>query len=166
MATSQDIGMSQYEMESSGVFSDADHHPARKSSLFFDPKILVEQRSGLEPELVILPSAILPELAEENDVNDVKFDFDENDENARPEVEDVQEPEDEEGLVVADEDLTPKVEEVQQVQTTSSANNLLLHKVHSKIMTSCSYLILIFCFNITRKVQTLQISLTINTYFK
>jgi len=117
MATSQDIGMSQYEMESSGVFSDADHHSARKSSLFFDPKIVAEQRSDLEPELVTVPSAILPELTEENDGNDVKFDLDENDENARPEVENVQ---DCDGVVVhVEDDLTPKVEDVQQVQQTS-----------------------------------------------
>ena len=156
MGTSQDIGMSQYEMESSGVFSDADHHPARKSSLFFDPKILVEQRSGLEPELVILPSTILPELAEENDVNDVKFDFDENDENARPQVEGVQEPEEGEEVVVAEEDLTPRVEEVQQVQQTSAVFNvvknqsiltLLLNLSTGLELSGWSYLILVFCFN-------------------
>ncbi|EFX60452.1 hypothetical protein DAPPUDRAFT_124127, partial [Daphnia pulex] len=133
MGTSQDIGMSQYEMESSGVFSDADHHPARKSSLLFDPKILAEQRSGLEPELVILPSTILPELTEENDTGDVKFDFDENDENARPEVEDVQET-DGDGLVGVEEDLTPKVEEVQQLDCLEFSSyegvNLILKLIY------------------------------------
>ena len=124
--------MSQYEMESSGVFSDADHHPARKSSLFFDPKILVEQRSGLEPELAILPSTILPELAEENDVNDVKLDFDENNENARPDVEGAQEPEDGEEVVIAEEDLTPKVEEAQQVQQTSAVYKVVLPPFRKK----------------------------------
>jgi len=64
MVTSQDIGMSQYEMESSGVFSDAD--PGRKSSLFFDQKNESHPRSTLEPELSVLPTT-LPELAEETD---------------------------------------------------------------------------------------------------
>ena len=51
-------------MESSGVFSDAD--PGRKSSLFFDQKNESHPRSGLEPELSVLPTT-LPELAEETD---------------------------------------------------------------------------------------------------
>ena len=56
MVTSQDIGMSQYEMESSGVFSDAD--AGRKSALLF------ETRSGTESDHSGLPVA-LPEVSED-----------------------------------------------------------------------------------------------------
>ena len=115
MATSQDIGMSQYEMESSGVFSDGD--PGRKSSLFIEP------RSGLEPNEHSLSSTatILPELTEESDT---KFDLEtENQENQIPASDQVQpvrpeiEEENGESSQVFAEELTPKIE-VQSCQST------------------------------------------------
>ena len=115
MLTSQDIGMSQYEMESSGVFSDGD--PGRKSSLFIEP------RSGLEPNEHSLSSAatVLPELTEESDL---KFDHEnENQENQIPVSDQVQpvrpeiDEENGESSQLFAEELTPKIE-VQSCQST------------------------------------------------
>jgi hypothetical protein len=133
MGTSQDIGMSQYEMESSGVFSDGD--PGRKSSLFIESKMFPEHRLSLEPnEHSILSTSLLPELREESDLKvlstktlpelaeelDLKNDCEiENQENQVPALDNVQSEEEndcgDEEVVV--EDLTPKIE-IQSCQST------------------------------------------------
>lgn len=115
MGTSQDIGMSQYEMESSGVFSDAD--PGRKSSLFIEPKTFAENRLGVElNDHSLLTTTILPELIEESDL---KFDLEiENRENQIPPNDKVSaEIEESDCDEVVVEDLTPK-NEVQSCQST------------------------------------------------
>ena len=136
MATSQDIGMSQYEMESSGVFSDGD--PGRKSSLFIETsKISLELRSGPEPNDHSLPTAtVLPELTE----IDLEI---ENQENQFPSCDPV--PSEEENC----EDLpTPKIE-IQSCQSTpklsrkesSSLNRDVTSRPGSRSLRPCLELV-------------------------